>query len=101
MSAPDREELLRLCKRGVVPQDKWSNRDSSAAQRQLGECRALLKAGCDFTVKTDGGTHWVTVTYRGFAYFEGDYDGPGVSDAEQFYVPTAERLARAAGRDWY
>jgi hypothetical protein len=97
----DRLTLLTLCERGFVAQDKWWNRDSSAAQRQLGECYALLKAGCEFSVRTEADTHWVTVFYRGFDYFEGDYDGPGRLDDDRFYVPTSERLLRNVGKDWY
>jgi hypothetical protein len=100
-TALDRDVLLALCERGFVPQEHWYNRDTSAAQRQLGECYALLKAGCEFTVHTERDTHWVTVTYRGFDFFEGTYDGMGSLDDERFYVPTAERLDRSPGRDWY
>lgn len=57
---PTREDLLALCERAFVPHDRWRNRDSSSAQRQLGEAYALLKAGCDFYVsgKSDTGTLW-------------------------------------------
>lgn len=99
-----RDELLALCERGFVRQDAWGNRDSAAAQRQLGECYALLRAGCEFTVEPEVkyGAHWVTVSFRGFGYFEGTYDGRGELDDERFYVPTAERLDRAGtGQDWY
>lgn len=99
---PTREMLLELCERALsVPQSSWSNRDSSAATRQLGEAYALLRAGCEFDVRRDGRTYWVRITYHGFDYFEGSYDGPGFPDDERFYVPTAERLDESAGRDWY
>lgn len=100
-TAPTRDELIRLCERGVVPQDRWSNRDTSGAQRQLGECLALLKAGCDFGVdhETKHGAHWVTVIFRGFDYFEYGHDG--TEEHDRFYVPTAESLDRANGGDWY
>ena len=96
----DRATLLDLCERGFSPQASWHDRDSSSAHRQLGECYALLKAGCDFSVAPAEkyGSHWVRIAYRGFASFEW---GEGHEDSEEFYVPTAERLDRAAGRDWY
>lgn len=105
MSAPtktlDREALLALCERGFVPQERWRDRDSSSAQQQLGECYALLRAGCEFYVRTERDTHWVTIEYKGFAYFEGTYDGMGPLDHDRYYVPTAERLAAADDGDWY
>ena len=96
----DREALIELCERGFSPQSTWWDRDSASAHRQLGECYALLKAGCEFTIEpaTKYGSHWVRITYRGFDSFEW---GEGHEDAEEFYVPTAERLNRAAGKDWY
>ena len=107
MSLPSRGDLLALCERGFVPEDQWHDRDSASAQRQLGEAYALLRAGCQFERAEmrrggdDGETHWVRIHSRGFAYFEGDYDGLGPLDDDLFYIPTAERLDRAAGRDWY
>lgn len=101
MKNPTREELIDLCERGVVPHDRWYNRDSSAAQRQLGEALALLRAGCDFRVPADPAptsqTWWVRIAFDGFAHF--DYGGG--QDDELFYIPTAERLAAREGTDWY
>ena len=45
-----REELVALCERARVPQDKWQNRDSERAQRQIGEAWVLLSAGCEFKI---------------------------------------------------
>ena len=99
MSTPTREELIKLCKRGVVPVDLWSNRDSSAAQRQLGEACALLAAGCEFHVEPEPkhDSWWVTVIFPGFGYF--DYGGS--EDDERYYIPTRERLTKRKGKDWY
>jgi hypothetical protein len=104
-----REELVALCERGIVHQRKWCNRDSASAQSQLGECWALLKAGCDFDVctranqpsqascVTDDRTIWVEITVPGFSRFEG-----GVMDVETFYIPTEARLSQVGpGEDWY
>lgn len=97
-----REELIALCDRGVVSQDKWSDRDSAGAQRQLAECRALLLAGCDFAQskgvrpKSDDSTIWVDVMFHGFQWFECDS-----IERDLFYVPTAKRLDEADGGDWY
>ena len=99
-----REELITICERGVIPEKKWRNRDSCEAHRQLGSCWALLKAGCEFYVRSHGGncstdenTIWVEVNAHGFAAF----DSGGGLDDETFYLPTPERLDRNAGGDWY
>ena len=101
MNEPTRDELIDLCMRGSVPQDRWHDRDSARAQRQLGECLALLAAGCDFTVSpVDGCTWWVQIKSQGFNYFEFGSD-EGIFDSDHFYVPTAKQLADTEGRDWY
>ncbi len=51
-----REMLIDLCEKGVVHFDKWTNRDSSDAQIQLGQAWVLLKAGVPFIV-LDGTNH--------------------------------------------
>ncbi len=100
MTTPTREELIELCDRGVVAQRHWHDRDSSAAQRQLAECGALLKAECDFEMSSDptstDRTLWVRIIFKGFSYFE---EGDWSSDL--FYVPTAARLDEKSGTDWY
>lgn len=97
---PTRDDLIALCERGVVPVDRWYNRDSASAQKQLGEARALLSAGCDFTLSadpaSDQSTWWVRITYPGFGHF----DWGGEWEDDLFYIPTAERLERRDG-DWY
>jgi hypothetical protein len=98
-----RGDLLAICERAFVPQDKWCDRDSSSAQMQLGQCYALLKAGCDFHIRsdsslcTDDRTIWVAVAWHGFDYF----DWGGAPDDDTFYLPTVKRLDQCAGRDWY
>ena len=99
-----RENLLAICEGAFVPEAEWANRDSADAQRQLGECYALLKAGCKFAVlrgpdlMTDKRTIWVEVQYKGFAHL--DYDGP--LDKDTYYLPTLARLDSAgSGKDWY
>ena len=104
MADPTREDLIALCDRGVVLQKHWHNRDSAEAQMQLGKCRALLLAGCDFRIegdeaeftKSDAETWWVEVTFEGFNYHEF-----GERQTSTFYVPTAARLDKYAGADWY
>lgn len=96
---PDREQLLSLCESGFVPEERWSNRDSSSAHRQLGEAYALLKAGCDFTVYDQKHkSWWVAIQFKGFDAFE---YGEHHTTSESFYIPTAESIARADGGDWY
>lgn len=95
-----REALIDLCERGVVPEERWRNRDSSGAQIQLGTALALLRAGCKFglstDLKSDADTWWVEITYKGFAHF----DWGGGTETDLFYIPTAKRLERRDG-DWY
>lgn len=103
--APTREELLVLCERGFVPEDEWHDRDSARAQRQLGEAYALLRSGCAFEVaatpESTADTWWIEFTFKGFDYFEGTLDGLGDLETDTRYIPTAARLDRTAGRDWY
>lgn len=100
-----RNDLIYLCVRGFVQQDKWSNRDSAKAQVQLAQCYALLWAGCKFHVPTaddakcmatTADTVWVDVSYQGFSYFE-----EGILSTDTFYIPTERRLDEANGEDWY
>lgn len=99
---PNREELLALCDRGFIPEARWSNRDSSSALRQLGECYALLRAGCDFWVEPalKHGAHWVHVDFDGFNSFEYGRDNTP-KESERFYVPTQESLDANKDGDWY
>jgi hypothetical protein len=100
-----REDLIDLCRDGIVPQSKWLNRDSAGAQRQLGEAWALLSAGCNYRVLREGRggldtndrTIWLQIESEGFAYR--DYDGP--LDSETYYIPTRKRLNDNLGSDWY
>ena len=98
-----REELIALCEEASVLQERWYDRDSASAQQQVGELWALLRAGCDFRVRRSGDycvtndkTVWVDVTFEGFNWFE-----LREKSTDTFYVPTPERLAERAGRDWY
>lgn len=110
-----REQLIGLCEQARCPEERWSDRDSASAQRQLGEAWALLSAGCTFLVLpnrgrpephsshlvTDEQTIWVSIESKGFNYFEGDSDGLGPLDEDSFYLPTDARLSAADGEDWY
>lgn len=103
--AAQRKELIQLCDDGATPVEIWSNRDSSSAMRQLGECRGLLASGCEFMAHTvhDQSTWDVTIWFPGFNYFE--YGPDELPDRgleyETYYVPTRERLDRNPDRDWY
>ena len=100
----NREDLIKICEQAFVPEDKWRNRDSESAQCQLGECYALLKAGCDFEVvydddicETNEYTIWLYVYSKGFIYF----DYAGEKEQHHYYLPTQKRLDEANGGDWY
>lgn len=87
-----------------MPQDRWRDRDSGGAQRQLGEALALLSAGCEYRIlrqkgglETNDNTVWLEIEWKGFGYF----DWGGGLDDDTFYLPTRARLDRANGGDWY
>jgi hypothetical protein len=98
-----REDLIALCERGAVAVNKWRDRDSEMAQRQLGEAWALLRANCEFVIDEKmtkdarGKTIWVVINRPGFATV--DWDGPWKSD--HYYLPTSEHLDAVDGNDWY
>ena len=93
-----REELISICERAIVPESEWGNRDSPEAQQQVGQCWALLRAGCPFTVNQDDnlGTYWVTIAHPVFDTFEHD---PDLREQSQFYLPQPDRIED--GQDWY
>ena len=94
-----REQLLEICEAAFLPQEKWRNRDTASAQRQLGTCYALLKAGSDFVVRQEEKVLTVTFWYHGWNWFE--YGNEASQEMDRFYVPAPEHLAEVAGRDWY
>ena len=100
---PTREELISICQDGIVPEERWCNRDSAAAQRQLGEALALLTAGCGYRVlrgdslNTNERTIWIEIEFAGFGHF----DWGGHYDSETYYLPTRERLNANHESDWY
>ena len=90
-----------------MPERHWRNRDSSGAQKQVGELWAMLRADCTFKICVDNGFKgdpcvtdaeniWLEVKVKGFDYFE-----EGVISEETFYLPTGARLAATVGKDWY
>lgn len=109
-----REDLIKICEKAFVSEDKWNNRDSEQAQSKLGQCYALLKDGCDFEViyddemcGTDEYTIWLYVYSKGFSYFENcDFNDTeeqrkSYKEKYHFYLPTYTRLAEVNGGDWY
>ena len=99
-----RKKLIEICELASVPQDSWLNRDSASAQRQVGECLMLLKAGCAFDIlyerplHTNDHTVWVNITFKGFSDVE--YGRPA-SETDHFYLPTKARMKMRPGDDWY
>lgn len=102
----DRNKLIDIAERAVVPHKFWSNRDSSAAQRQAGEALALLRANCFYAVLdnpassccTNEKTIWLEISFKDFSDFE---EGEGSLTSKRFYLPTDDCLNKANGRDWY
>ena len=97
-----REDLIDLLEKAIVPEGKWSDRDSDSAQSQCGEALALLKCGCDFNLdpserlKPDSNIIWIEIHTKGFSYFEG-----GDKESETYYIPTQKKLDEVNGGDWY
>lgn len=106
-TAEERAELLAICEAAIVPEHAWHDRDSYSAQFQVGECWALLRAGCDFRIHMPGDdpapdedTIWLTTYGEGFQRFEIGTDAE--KEAELHYLPTRARLAAVGpGKDWY
>ena len=104
-----REDLIKICEQAFVPENMWHDRDSESSQRKLGECYALLKAGCDFRVVydddlcgTDENTIWLYVYSNGFSWFEDWGEDRYLSkEKHHYYLPTQKRLDEANGGDWY
>lgn len=104
-----REELIEICEKAIVQEKDWHNRDTEQSQCNVGECWALLKAGCDFEVvyedemcATDETTIWLCVYSKGFMWFE-DWgeDRDNSKEKHRYYLPTPKRLEEANGKDWY
>lgn len=106
-----RENLIKRCEEASVKQERWSNRDSAEAQRQVGECLMLLKAGCDFEVlkgkehkpcSTNIHTIWIEISFKGFSWFEDGLkeDQDAFLSKHTFYLPQSTVL-RKNGGDWY
>lgn len=115
---PTREELISLCERAIVPQEKWQNRDSESAQKGVGRVWQLLKCGCKYEICTkdnspdyysDAETWKIKFWVQSFMWFENgieddDEDGYDTDSNGQylsFFIPTEKSLEAADGEDWY
>lgn len=109
-----RERLLKICQKAFIPQSEWADRDSASSQLGVGQCYALLKAGCEFEIQytkdssgcnTDDRTIWIQFWVHDFQVFEWGsdaFDKRGRKDSDyHFYLPTEKRLKATKGRDWY
>jgi hypothetical protein len=102
-----REQLIAICEKAIVPEEKWGNRDSASAQQKVGMAWAFLKAGVPFKVLTEHGhgnlvtderTIWLEFHIKDFGCW--DYR-EGERGVETTYLPTEKRLAECEGEDWY
>jgi hypothetical protein len=102
MKRPSREELITLCEKAVVSVEKWENRDTPAAQEQIGICWAYLKAGCEFEViESDAFYHQISIFHPTFHTIESQQPmEPMELEETSFYVPTQQRIESSEG-DWY
>lgn len=104
---PATDHLIDLCARGVVPVERWSDRDTPSSQAKLAAAGAYLRAGCPWRLSADPAsnerTWWIEVQHPTFSSIEwrgmDEYDDAG--EWELFYLPTEARLAQVAGKDWY
>lgn len=106
-----REDLIEICEKAFVKEKDWRYRDSEQSQCKLGECYALLKAGCEFEVtydgdlcETDEDTIWLYVYSKGFMYFDyydGEDEDKNYKEEHHYYLPTLKRLEETKGKDWY
>jgi hypothetical protein len=95
----NRDALIQLCERAIVPHDKWRNRDTPEAQQQLGRLWMFLKSGCEFVITEHSDrTVKLSVKYRDFDFFEGS---SSVLETDYFYLPTEQRLDKVKGEDWH
>lgn len=99
-----REELIEICEKAIVQEKDWHDRDSESSQRNVGECWALLKAGCDYEITDDTGKNTILlcVYSKGFMWFE-DWgeDRDNSKEKHRYYLPTPKSLEEANGKDWY
>ena len=112
-----REQLISICEQAIVPVERWHDRDSPAAQLGVGEAWALLKSGCDFTIRTaDNSTKnsgcitderiiWIEIEHPTFNSFEEGGDRE-FFNKELFFLPTPARLQESETvvreqKDWY
>lgn len=104
-----REELIKICERAFVSEDKWHDRDSSDAQCQLGICYTLLKDGCEYEIDIDNcseDTIVIDIYSKGFCWFESftpvnERNREDKQEHNYMYLPTEKRLDEAKGEDWY
>ena len=104
-----REELIKICEQAFVPENKWHDRDSSSAQKQLGECYVFLKDGCEYEIRekdSSENTIVLDMYTKGFCWFESweepkDRTRKDKEKHNYFYLPTQKRLDEANGGDWY
>jgi hypothetical protein len=97
-----KKQLIKHCEDSIVPVMCWHDRDSPAAQSQVGECWAKIKAGCAYQQRLDedNRTIWLDVFTPTFDDFENGTQEES-EQYETYYLPTIDRLKQAKGGDWY
>jgi hypothetical protein len=105
-----REKLIEICEKSIVPWEKWSSCLTPPAQKKVGLCWNLLKAGCEFEILvkpkevgdlavTNERNIWLRIRWPSVVDVgmkKGD-----CSNEELFYLPTEKRLIENEGGDWY
>jgi hypothetical protein len=96
-----REKIIELCDKGIVPLDKWSNRDTPSAQSGIGLIRTYLIAGCDF--KLDNAEDEFDPSWIGAPSIEllFEFSAEEFGDCECGYFPSEKCLEVVNGNDWY
>jgi len=113
------EKFYKHLEQCIVPRDKWSDRDSNSAQRNIGDIWRLLKSGHRFEIWSDYKdeararllslddffspenticTNYIYI-YDIMTFSACEYDTKG--EKITYYFPTPFGLKNAEGKDWY
>jgi hypothetical protein len=127
MNQLNREYLIGLCERAVVPCTEWDDRDSASAQYGIEQIHCRLLAGIPYEVEVSDNMIWIQFnmptaeqmrdivpilnidTVSDFReQVDPEYNQemfePAYADKDEaysHYMPTEERLNETSGSDWY
>lgn len=124
----DRDELINICYRSIVPYTEWNNRDSFVAQLNVNEAYGLLSVGAEYTVSLENDhiiwlrfenltpelireSHWHNLDYDSIDDYRELYPDDEIFEyyssvdvdetSTSCYLPTMSRLEKTEATDWY